>query len=122
MTSLWLTTLVISSFSIGGGFGGYALSGLVLTLLIIIAKPLLKILFLPITIITFGLLSWVINVAVLYIFTYLVPWVTLAPWTFPGFSQFGFAIPAMRFTYVVTLVIVSITLTIFSNLLNDLAD
>lgn len=122
MTSLWLTSLVIHSFTIAGGFIGYLLAGVVLSLLNLIIKPLLKILFIPITILTFGLLSWIVNVIVLYLFTYLVPSVSVSAWLFPGFSSFGFTVPAIQFTYIVTLVIISITITVFSNLLADLSD
>lgn len=122
MTSLWLTSLVIPSFSIAGGFIGYLIAGIVLSLLNLIIKPLLKILFIPITILTLGLLSWVVNVVVLYLFTYLVPSVTLTPWLFTGFSSFGFTVPAIQFTYIVTLILVSVTITVFSNILSDLSD
>lgn len=49
------------------------LAGLVLTLLDKLIRPLLKILFLPINIVTLGLFSLVINVFILYLATYLVP-------------------------------------------------
>ncbi len=49
------------------------LASVVLTLLQKIAKPILKILFLPINIVTLGLFSWVINLALLALSTYCVP-------------------------------------------------
>ena len=54
-----LTALVLASF--------------VLTLLNKIAKPILKILFLPVNIVTLGLFSWVINLSLLALATYFVP-------------------------------------------------
>lgn len=54
-----ITTLILASF--------------VLTLLQKIAKPVLKILFLPINVVTLGLFSLVINVFILWLATYLVP-------------------------------------------------
>ena len=48
-------------------------TGLVLTLLEKIIRPILKILFLPINIVTLGLFSLVINVFILYLATYFVP-------------------------------------------------
>ncbi len=49
------------------------LASIVLTLLNKIVKPILKILFLPVNIVTLGLFSWVINLALLALATYLVP-------------------------------------------------
>lgn len=49
------------------------LAGIVLTLLDRLVKPLLKILFLPINIVTLGFFSLVINVFILYLATYFVP-------------------------------------------------
>lgn len=54
-----ITTLILASF--------------VLTLLQKIAKPVLKILFLPVNVVTLGLFSLVINVFILWLATYLVP-------------------------------------------------
>lgn len=48
-------------------------AGLVLTLLDKLLRPLLKILFLPINIVTLGFFSLVINVFILYLATYFVP-------------------------------------------------
>ena len=49
------------------------IAGIVLTLLDKLLRPLLKILFLPINIVTLGFFSLVINVFILYLATYLVP-------------------------------------------------
>ena len=45
----------------------------ILTLLQLIVQPVLKLLFLPINLVTFGLFSWVINVFVLWLAIFLVP-------------------------------------------------
>lgn len=49
------------------------LAGLVLTLLDKLVRPVLKILFLPINIVTLGFFSLVINVFILYLVTYFAP-------------------------------------------------
>jgi len=48
-------------------------AGIVLTLLEKLIRPILKILFLPINVVTLGLFSLVINVFILYLATYFVP-------------------------------------------------
>ncbi len=49
------------------------IAGVVLTLLEKLLRPILKILFLPINVVTLGLFSLVINVFILYLATYFVP-------------------------------------------------
>jgi len=73
------------------------LAALVLTLLQKVARPVLKILFLPINIVTLGLFSIIINVALLWLATYLVP----------GFSIEATTIAGIQFNQFFTLVIVS---------------
>jgi len=48
-------------------------TGVVLTLLDKTIRPILKVLFLPINVVTLGLFSLVINVFILYLVTYFVP-------------------------------------------------
>ena len=62
------------------------LAALVLTLLQKIARPVLKILFLPINIVTLGLFSVVINVVLIWLATYLVPGFVIEPMILFGVS------------------------------------
>lgn len=50
-----------------------AIAALVLLFLQSIVKPILKVLFLPVTFVTFGLFSIVINVIIIWLATFLVP-------------------------------------------------
>jgi len=76
----------------------------------------------PINIITFGLLSWFINVIVLYLLTMFVPDVSVQAWRFPGVSVAGFVVPPLSFSYVVSLILVSLSVTFFANLLHDISE
>ena len=49
------------------------LAGVVITLLNLTIRPLLKILFLPINLLTLGLFNWLINIGLLYVALWLVP-------------------------------------------------
>ena len=55
------------------------LAGVVLTILEKLIEPLLKVLFLPINVVTLGLFSCVINVFILWLATYFVPGFNIAP-------------------------------------------
>jgi putative membrane protein len=120
--ALWFTSQIIPSLVIKGDWRIVLISGLVLSILMFIVKPILKILFIPINIITFGLLSWFINVIVIYLLTILVSQVEIRDWTFAGLKYMGFIIPAYHFNYFLTLILVSLSITFFSNLLKDVSE
>ena len=73
------------------------LAAVVLTILNSIVKPILSLLFLPINIVTLGLFSLVLNVALLWLATYLVPGFQILPTTFFG----------LELNYFFTLVLIS---------------
>lgn len=78
------------------------LFSVVLTLINLILKPILKLLTLPINIVTLGLFSVVVNVALLWLALYLVPSFTIAPMVL-------FGVPLGEFF---TLVVISFALSL----------
>jgi putative membrane protein len=94
MTSLFMrflqTILAIALLSFlvpTVGFNSYLtliVAGIVLSLLQMVLRPILKILFLPINIVTLGLFSWVINVFILWLATQIVPGFDIEPTIFLG--------------------------------------
>lgn len=68
-------------------------AGLGLTLVNLLAKPIIKLLTLPINLLTLGVFSWAIDVLMLYIVTLLVPGFSINAFQFLGFSRYGFVIP-----------------------------
>lgn len=86
------------------------LAAVVLTLVNRIVRPIIKVLFLPINVITLGLFSIVINVALLWLVTYLVP----------GFHIEAMAILGVNFNEFFSLLIVSILIGLFQSFLGFL--
>jgi len=114
--ALWLISQTIPGIQIKDGWQGMLFTALVLSILMVIIKPLLKILFIPINIMTFGLFSWTINVFVMYLLTFLVPSIIITPWNFSGFTYAGFVIPDFHVTYILSLTGITIALTILTNI------
>ncbi len=119
---IWITSQLLPTIAVRGGWQTMLLAGATLSLLMLIVKPILKILFIPINILTFGLLSWLINVIVIYILTIVVPEVTILPWTFPGFTWSGFVIPSLRLTYVLSLIATSLVITFITNIFHEISE
>lgn len=120
--ALWLTKELFPAFIVSGSWTTVFLSGLILSLLMLIVKPILKILFIPINILTFGLLSWVVNVVVIYLLTLFAPNVSVTAWYFPGVSWQGFTIPGAQISYILCLIITAVGVTSITNFLENITD
>lgn len=119
---IWIVSQIVPTITVSGGWQVLVLAGITLSLLMLIVKPILKILFIPINLLTFGLLSWFVNVIVIYILTILVPEVSIRPWQFSGGAWAGFVIPAIHFTYFASLVVTSLAITFVTNILHQLSE
>lgn len=120
--ALWFTNQLIPALQIPGSWQILAIAGVVLGLLTLIVKPILRILFIPINIITFGLLSWLIHVIVIYLLTIFMPEVRIVDFTFPGLSWAGFIVPQTHLSYYASLVAISLTITVIHDMLQELSE
>lgn len=120
--ALWFVSEVYGGLTISGGLINILGAGLILTGLMFIIRPILKILFIPINFITFGLANWFINVTILFILTLLMPAVIVQEYLFPGLSWQGFMIPSINFNYFWSLIIVSASLTIVTNTIHGISE
>ncbi len=115
--SLWLSSKLIGGLRIQDSIETYVLGGATLAFICIFIRPILKLLFLPINLISLGLLSWLVNVAVLYLLTMVVPQIKVVAWRFEGFSNKGFVIPVYDFNQIATFIVVSFVLSFIMNFL-----
>lgn len=120
--ALWLTSQIVPGLVAPGGWQTILFAGFTLSILMLVVVPILKILFIPINILTFGLLSWLINVIVIYLLTVFVPEIQIREWTFKGGSWAGFVIPAIHFTYVMALVATSFSISIITDVLHYVSE
>jgi putative membrane protein len=96
LAALWVATFILPGFVVEGGVRTFLLGALALMLINIAVVPLLKIMFLPLNLITLGFFTWVINVIGLYILTKIIPQIKLLPYFFPGADLGGVTFPAMQ--------------------------
>ncbi len=120
--ALWFTSQILPTLSISPGWQTIVFAGFILSLLMLIVAPMLKILFIPINILTFGLLSWLINVIVIYLLTVFVPEIQVVEWLFPGASWAGFVIPQIRFSYFPSLVVTSLCISTIADVLHYVSE
>ena len=77
-----LTVNIVPGLSVEGGWLTILLIALVWSVLMLVIKPILTILTLPITIITFGLFSFILNALLFWAMTLVVPGFVLGYLTF----------------------------------------
>ncbi len=92
--SLMLVTRMIPGLTYSGGMKSLFLGGLAFMLINFLLVPILKILFLPLNLLTLGLFSWITNVLALYALTTVISDFQLTPYTFPGYNYNGFNLPS----------------------------
>lgn len=120
--SLWFTSQIIPGLVIKNSWVPILEGAGFLTLLMLLVKPILSILFIPINIMTLGLLSWFVNVIVVYLLTVIDLNIQIIPWTFPGWSFAGFVIPSWDMSYFVSLIVTTFVLTLCINLLHTIRE
>lgn len=104
---LWAVTQIFPGLTYTGGFQTLATGALGLMAMNLIVIPLLKVVFLPLNILTLGIFTWVINVIALYILVTVLPQIKLMPYYFPGGSFLGMSIPPQNLTVLWVAIIAS---------------
>lgn len=117
LVALWLATQIIEGVSFVDGYQTLLLAGLALTLVNLIVKPLVKLLLLPINLLTLGLFRWVINVIALYSVTLFVPQFKIESFLFSGFTYQGFSLPATQLSVFWVYIITSFFLSLVTSTL-----
>lgn len=120
--AIYIVNELFAGMNISGGVGMVLGAGILLAILMMVGKPILKILLLPINIITFGLAGLFINVLVLFLLTFLLPEVVITSFTFPGVSLAGFVIPSIHFSYAASLIVSSACITGITHTLYRLSE
>jgi len=116
LIALKTTALIIDSLIFAQGLRSLLLAALALTGFEYLLKPIAKILFLPINILTLGTLRWIINVIGLYLVTIFVEGFSLSAYNFSGITWQGVIIPAVRLglipTYILTSLLINLNITL----------
>lgn len=73
----------------------------------ILLVPLIKVLLLPLNLLTLGIFAWLSNVLALYVLVTIIPYMKLAPYYFPGAAIDGFIIPPITLTTFYAAIVVS---------------
>jgi putative membrane protein len=95
--AIYFLSLIYGGFEFNGEFLTLVYAAGALTLLNMLVKPLIKLLLLPINILTLGLFGFLSNVVTFFLLTRLVSGLSIVAYTFEGFSASGFVVPSVAF-------------------------
>lgn len=115
---LWVTTEQFPGLSYDGSFKTLAIGAIGLMGMNIIIIPLLKIVFLPLNILTLGIFTFVINVIALYLLTTIMPAFRLVPYDYPGGTILGIPVQPMHLTVLWVAIIASFMIGFASHFLH----
>lgn len=119
--ALWLTSQIVPGFVYDGGITTLFKAGLVFTGINLILVPVLKILLLPLNLLTLGFFAWVANVIALFVLIKLVPNLHVTSFYFSGYYIGGFIIPATDLSAFWTAIIVSLVIGAITHFLHWLS-
>ncbi len=93
---LWFVASILPALYISDGGFGLMKVAFVFMMVNLLLVPLIKILLLPLNLLTFGFFAWLANVLALYAMVVIIPTFKILPHTIVGFQRGGFVVPTME--------------------------
>ncbi len=120
--SFYLVITLIPTITLGANPQNWAtaVGGVILTSIVI--HPIFSIILLPINILTFGLLSLILNISLFLAYIKFLPEFSISAYNFPGANIQGFIIPQANLNQIETLVAAAIILTFSQKVLHIIFD
>lgn len=110
---IYMVDAVYPAFSILHDIRTLITAAVIWLLLNKIVKPVIKLLLLPINLITLNLFSWAVSLITLFLLPLIVSGIKISPFDFPGISYQGFSIPTFHLSIFLSYVVASSFLNIF---------
>ena len=116
--ALALTSYLLPSLTISGGFRGLLIATFIFMLTDLILIPFIRILLLPLNLLTLGLFAWLTNVLALYFLATVTPYFKVFPYEFPGANLNGFILPSANLSAFQVVVVASLFIGVTIHLVN----
>jgi uncharacterized membrane protein YvlD (DUF360 family) len=83
-----------------------------------IIKPVFSLVLLPVNILTFGLVSLLINIAFVFALLNFLPGFSVSAYSFPGATIQGVIFPSVSFNQIYTVLLIAVSITILQKILH----
>lgn len=117
-SALYITSQIIPAISINNGIKGLVIGTGAFMLANVILVPLIKILLLPLNLLTLGIFAWLSNILALYLLVTNVSAFKITTYSFPGLILNGFIIPASELSTFQVAIIASFILSLIIHFVN----
>lgn len=108
--SLWIVTQLIPALLVTDGLLGLLKGGAAFMIANLVLVPIIKVLLLPLNLLTVGLFAWLANVIALFLLIRAIPTFKLLPYHFPGATFGGITLSPMELSTFQTAILVSFLL------------
>lgn len=120
MGSFYVAQYFVSGFKIDNTWQAYLLTAIVFMLFNLLVAPIIKLLLLPINLLTLGLFRWLTQVLVLYVFDLLYTGISISSYTFPGYTSPLLALPSAHLALFWVLLLTSLIMSLTYSLVTGL--
>ncbi len=120
LIAIYLTSLWNKGFIIENNIIIYLKTAFLIVLIFYLIAPLLKIIFLPLNILTMGLLSSLVNLFLFYFILINFSLVKIVSWKFNGLSLGFINISPLEISFITNILLVSFSISFIVNLLDNL--
>lgn len=118
--ALFLTSYWNKGFILPETVEQFGKTALVLTLVFVLIRPLAKVIFLPLNVLTLGIFNFVFYLFVLHVMANSYQLFTINEWAFGGLNMLSIVIPASPISYGMNLVLSSVSLSGIINVLDQI--
>lgn len=108
--ALFLATQLYKGITVTGGGTSFFLAGLTLTIAHFIIRPIIKIISIPLTVLTLGIFSLFVNGITLFIVSYLYPSIIITAFTYPSFTLGSIITPSFHVPLFLSYTVISATI------------
>lgn len=115
--SFFVAQHFLAGFQIDNSWSVYLLTSIIFVVFNFILGPVIKLLLLPINLLTLGLFRWLTNVLVLYLFDLAYEGISISAFKFPGYSSSIISLPAGDLALFWVLVISSLLMSLTYSLI-----
>lgn len=118
--SFYVAQYFLSGIHLQNNWQAYLVASLVFVVFNFILSPIIKILLLPINLLTLGLFRWVTNVLVLYLFDLLYDGISITSFDFTGYNSSLISLPAGHLALFWVLVLSSFLMSLTYSIITGL--
>lgn len=118
--SFYLAGYFLAGVHLDSTWSAYLIASLVFVVFNFVLSPIIKLLFLPINLLTLGLFRWLTNVLVLYLFDLVYDGISIVGFTYPGLTSSVIALPSGYLSLFWVLVIASLLMSLTYSIISSL--